>query len=376
MSTRLRPVATALLLALATGIFYGIALGRQPIGPDEARVLWAVQQPIDGAPPLLINTGDRWLQPLGVYASKAAYAAMPGFFAARWVSVLIASLNVGLMFLVGRRLFGSFGAVGASVVLALMPAHMLYGRLGIDAIYVVPFVLLWMYPLLGFLDRDQPSAIALASASLGVGVYATTAAPLTMVFLLVTMVAILIGAGRRKISTLAVATAAFGAMLVPLVIWFALNPQTYLDTYGSWAIHPAHIRNPIELVLAFTNVNTLGTRASAYWGLLDPSFLFFSTAGNRAPLHWAAAPFIILGIYRCATRPSTASVLVLAGTVVAPLAGAGFGQPHYIGNALALLPFMALLAGYGVDATRDLISGRPLEPPGEEYGTYETHQAR
>ncbi|HEX7282478.1 MAG TPA: hypothetical protein VF239_10505, partial [Vicinamibacterales bacterium] len=126
-----------------------------------------------------------------------------------------------------------------------------------------------------------------------------------------------------------------------------------------WAIHPAHIRNPIDLVLANINRNTLGTRASAYWGLLDPSFLFFSSAEGRGPLHWATAPLIILGLYRCATRRSPASILVLTATFVAPIAGAGFGQPHYVVNALALLPLLALLAGFGVDFIRQLISGPP-----------------
>jgi hypothetical protein len=92
-------------------------------------------------------------------------------------------------------------------------------------------------------------------------------------------------------------------------------------------------------------------------------------------LHWATAPFIVLGIYRCATRRSTASLLILAGTAVAPLAGAGFGEPRYIVSALALLPFAALLAGYGVSFILDLLTGSPSRDDAEEHGTGETHQA-
>ena len=43
------------VLALATAIFYGLALGRQPVGRDEARIVSAAQQPITG---VLINAGD------------------------------------------------------------------------------------------------------------------------------------------------------------------------------------------------------------------------------------------------------------------------------------------------------------------------------
>jgi len=329
-------------------------------------VISAAQQ-LPGGPSVLINTGDRWLQPLHVYATAFAHAIVPGFFAGRWASVAIAAINVGLVFLVGWRLFGGYiAAIAAAAVLLLMPAHMYFGRQGIEAISVIPFVLLWLYALLGFLDNDRPAAIAFAAAALGAGVYTTTAAPLTMAFLFLTMIVVLWSVGRRKLSTFVTAVAAFSVMLVPLAVWFALNPHTYLDTYGSWAIHPAHIRNPIDLALANINRNTLGTRASAYWGLLDPSFLFFSSADGRAPLHWITAPLIILGLYSCAARRSPASLLVLAATFVAPIAGAGFGQPHYVANALALLPLVALLAGFGVDFIRQLISGPP-PPPDEEH---------
>jgi hypothetical protein len=152
-----------------------------------------------------------------------------------------------------------------------------------------------------------------------------------------------------------VAAAGFAVTLVPLAAWFALNPQTYLDTYGSWAIHPAHIRNPIDGARAFVNTNTLGTRASTYWGLIDPSYLFFSSDRGRAPLLWAVAPLIIVGIVRCARKwPAVPAVITLAGTIIAPVAGATFGQPSYIANALALLPFVTLLAAYGVDWAADL----------------------
>ena len=84
-----------------------------------------------------------------------------------------------------------------------------------------------------------------------------------MAFLWLTMMVALWVAGRRKLSTLMIAAGTFVAMLVPLAVWFYLHPQTYLDTYGRWAIFAAHLRNPIDGFLAFVNRNTLGTRASA-----------------------------------------------------------------------------------------------------------------
>ena len=368
MSIHLRPIATACLLALATFILYSLELRREPIGPEEARVLSAAQQRPDGLPPLLVNTGgDRWLQPIGVYTTTISHAIAPGFFAGRWASICVASLNVALIFLVAWRLFSRYRpALLAAIILMFTPAHYAFGRIGIDAIYVIPFILIWLYALLEFIDKDRPAAIALAAGALGAGVYSTSSAPLTMVFLWLTMMVALWAAGRRKASTLAIAAGTFVATLVPLVIWFYVHPHTYLDTYGRWAIFAPHLRNPLDGFLAFINRNTLGTRASAYWGLIDPSYLFFSSARSTAPLLMVSAPLIVAGIIRCARQaPNIAAVVVLAGLVVAPLAGSSFGERNYIALALGLLPFAALLAAYGFEEIRELIVGRP-EPVPEE----------
>jgi hypothetical protein len=286
----------------------------------------------------------------------------PGFFAGRWASVIVAAFSVGVLFMVGWRMFGGhIASLAAALALIFMPAFMTYGRQGLEPIYIVPFVAIWLYALTAFIEKDRPSHIAAASAALGAGVYSTTAAPLTMALLWLTMIVVLLTVRRMKLSTLGIAAAGFIVMLAPLAIWFGLHRDTYMDTYGTWAIHPTHIRNPLDGFLALINRNTLGTRASTYWSLIDPSYLFFASAEGRAPLHWIMAPLFAIGIYRCVTKPKAMALIVLAGTLIAPLAGAGFGQPRYIANALALLPFLALLAGYGVDQIRELIV--PAPPP-------------
>ena len=376
LSKRPLPAITACLLALATSIFYGVALGRQPIGPDEARIVSQAQQPVQGVPAPVINAGDRWLQPLNVYATKLAHVVRPGFFAGRWASVIVAAISAGVLFMVGWRIFGGYiASLAAGLALIFMPAFMTYGRQGLEPIYIVPFVVIWLYALAGFIEKDRPSQIAAASAALGAGVYSTTAAPLTMAFLWLTMIVVLVAVRRLKLATLGIAAASFIVMLAPLAIWFGLHRDTYMDTYGGWAIHPAHIRNPVDGVLAFVNRNTLGTRASTYWSLIDPSYLFFASAEGRAPLHWIIAPLLAVGIYRCVTKPRAMALVVLAGALIAPLAGASFGQPRYIANALALLPFLALLAGYGVDQIRELIVPPPPPPPDEEYETIENRRS-
>ena len=321
-----------------------------------------------GVPPLLVTIGgDRWVQPIGLYATALSHAIAPGFFAGRHASIAVAALNVALIFLVAWRLFSRYlPALAAAILLMFTPAHFAFGRLGIDVIYVIPFILIWLYALISFIDRDRPASIALAAGALGAGVYSTPSAPLTMVFLWLTMMVALWAVGRRKLSTLMVAAGAFVAMLAPLAVWFYLYPQTYLETYGRWAIFAAHVRNPVDGFLAFVNRNTLGTRASAYWRLLDPSYLFFSSARSTAPLLMVSAPLIVTGIVRCVRlAPDAAAVVILAGLVVTPLAGSSFGEPEYIALALGLLPFAALLSAYGIEEIRELMVGRPPPAPEE-----------
>lgn len=368
LSIHLRPIATACLLALATVILYSLELRREPIGPEEAAVLSAAQQLPNGAPPLLVHiSGERWAQPVGFYATAISHAIVPGFFAGRHASIFVASLNVALIFLVAWRLFSRYlPALVAALILMFTPAHYAFGRLGLDVIYVIPFILIWLYALLAFIDKDRPVSIALAAGALGAGVYSTPSAPLTMAFLWLTMMVALWVVGRRQLATLLIATGAFVAMLLPLAAWFYWHPQTYLDTYGRWAIFAAHLRNPIDGFLAFVNRNTLGTRASAYWRLIDPSYLFFSSARSTAPLLLVSAPLIVAGIVRCVRLvPNAAAVVVLAGLMVAPLAGASFGEQQYIELALGLLPFAALLAAYGIEEIRELMVGRPQPAPEE-----------
>ncbi len=79
-----------------------------------------------------------------------------------------------------------------------------------------------------------------------------------------------------------------------------------------------------------------------------------------------SAPLIVAGIVRCARlAPNAPAVVILAGLLVAPLAGSSFGEQQYIALALGLLPFAALLAAYGIEEIRELIVGRP-QPAQEE----------
>ena len=52
------------------------------------------------------------------------------------------------------------------------------------------------------------------------------------------------------------------------------HPDAYIDTFGRWAIHPAHVRNPWAGLLAATKWDVMARRTSDFWTYVSPTFLF------------------------------------------------------------------------------------------------------
>ena len=240
------------------------------------------------------------------------------------------------------------------------PAHWSLAQRGTDAIFPVPLVLLWLWNALRFFKRDSMRSLAIAAAALGVSVYSHPAAPLTAAFL---WMLTLVVARRRNRVRLFASTLVFGAAWLPAAWWFFRHPDTYADTFGRWFMFAAHVRNPIAGLQAQINTNTLGVRASFYWGFWDPSWLFFTAKDAAAPLLLISLPLIVLGIVRC-LRQADRSV----GTIVSrQRADRADCRRHVWPSPLpsgrsGVLPILALLAGLGVDYLAGLVGRRrPLE---------------
>jgi hypothetical protein len=315
------------------------------------------QSVLGGNTPLFFHAGgDTWLQPIAVYANAAFRAASAGATAGRIASAIAGSIDIALVFLVAYAIAGTaWAAFAAALVLLVTTGHTALSLTAIDAFFPAVFVLLWLYGVLGFLKRDSPRALLGAAAALGACVYSHPAGPLTAVFLWILTLAITC---RRNRVRLFAATTVFFLMWAPAAAWFFLHPSTYPDTFGRWFVFAAHIRNPLDGLKAFFNPNTLGTRASNYWGFWDPSWLFFSSQSIPAPLPLLSAPFILLAVLRLRHMPRDAMALLTGAALIAPLAGATFGGPHYIVDAAATLPLLAILAGLGVDQFVAVLTGR------------------
>ncbi len=380
MNPRLRSLDVAAAIAILAFGLYALRLGIAPLSADETLLLrqsQAIAQTgrdlSDRTFPLFIQVGDeQWLPPIAVYSTVLMSAVAPPHLAARMASAAAGAVSVALFYLLLARIHPAHWlALAGALLFALTPAHVAYARTGTDAIYPVPFVLLWLIGIWSALSSGRRPPLLAATFALGVGVFTQPAAPLTMGFLMVVTLAALWTSGTRGMRPYCAAIAAFALPVSVAAVWYLFHPDTYTDTFGRWAIHAAHLRYPLDGARAIFNWTTMGARASIIWGTFDPSWLFFGDPAaigralrGAAPFLWPTALLLAIGLPRVFTsgRPGWTVALLLGGAMP-PLAAATFGAPHAIGAFLPFVPFVILVAVGGVGAwrTRSGIIARAVE---------------
>ena len=356
LSPRSLTTPSALAAAILAGItllLYGFELGALTPSPDSVAVL---QQARNLASlELFFHVADeRWLQPLGVYATALLDTLGAGDHSPQIATTIAGALNVALIVIVARMSGARDSvAIAAGLLLMLTPAHRDLARLGTDAILPIAFVLAWLIGVLRFLRVDSAWSLAAAGLALGIGVYSHQTAPLTMIGLAVVTIVTLV-TGRRRPQAVGAFALAFAICLVPAGIWFAMYPDSYADTFGRWVVMKAHIRFPLDGLRAQINWNTVGNRASIFWGYLDPSFLFFAPKGSAvAPFLVCFALLVPLGIHWVlAAAERQTRILLCAAAVIPLLVASTFGQPHALAWAAAFVAAFTLLAGCGVASLR------------------------
>ncbi len=370
MAPRLKSALAICAIAVPLFIASAVGLDRSPVTlhADESYAAAAARSftgrgtDVEGRSfPLYFHAHDNvWLQPILVYVTALWLKIAPYSQASiRMPSVFIGLIDVVLMYCLAKQLFDrELPAVLASAVLGLAPAHFIHSRLALDSLYPVPFVLLWMLFVVGFMKRGTRWLLFGGTLSLGIGVYSHPASVLMMpVYLLLTCVA-LRRTAQEPLATTAIGALGFALPLVPLAVWLTTHPGAYLDTVGVYGIHPAHLRDPIGGLRAFLNWNTLTTRVTTYWEFFDPMFLFVRDPGTlvhstqrAGVLLLPAAVFLPVGIHALVTSANRRHALILlSGFLSAPLAASMVDERYAIARAMALVPFAALIATYGARA--------------------------
>jgi 4-amino-4-deoxy-L-arabinose transferase-like glycosyltransferase len=366
-----------LILVALTGALYLAELDRLPVvlGGDEAQFAVHAEslarsgRDLNGTPfPVFIRIADPlvpnnnsgiWYQPLLVY-TMLPFIKLLGVseWSVRLPVALLAIANVWLMYAIGRRLFRDRRyAVGAALLMALTPAHIIVSRQALDYVAPLPFVLGWFLCLLRFLDTGSLRSIALAGFLIGAGLFSYIAAWLLMpIHLLFTAVAIWRSAWPRQRALYACA-AAFAVPAVLLAIALASNPAMLANTLARYEIGAA------------TSRPGLAERAALYWDYFNPSFLFF--AGGSSPTQATSRvgvfllpllPLLIIGLRDIWRARSGPAMIAAAAFLAAPLPIAITMPPaaaYSIARAMTLLPFGIVIAVYGLQA---MMRERRLRP--------------
>jgi len=362
----------AVMLAAVTFGVYAIALNRRAVNGQE-QVLASASEALrahrgrdaDGRfMPLFVHVGgDTWLPGAQVFAAatidRSGSSSPPPI---RWIVVFTGALDVMMMFALAMRICASapLGCV-AALLLLFTPAHAQFSRLAIqDGVWPLPLLMAWLLGLVIFVDRSarsRRSALAVGVMALAFIAYIEPSGPLTALVFLVLTIAVLRAAGDWRAQDLKPACIAFVMTIVPLALWFVTHRTAYPDTLGRWAVHLAHLRNPLEGVRAATSAMTVATVSGVYWDFLSPTNLFIdgNAAGWCGVFTIPVAVLLLAGVWTIARDYTNADerrpidILLVAGFLCAPLVAATFKEPRVTQRALTIVPFGVLLAARGLE---------------------------
>lgn len=293
--------------------------------------------------------GDVWYQPLALYPSALLIAAgAPRDVALVLPSLAAVCLVIGLTAALARR--AGLPATGAYVAVALLiltPGLLRAARTPGAAALSIATVLVWTVAVFEFVQRPRRIVLLAGAAGLGLSAY-TQPSGVLLVAIMFAFGAVVLGRASRSWSPIMHSAIVLSLTLLPAGVWLVLHPSAYPDTFGRWLIHAAHIRNPIEGVVAFARWHVAERRVSDYWNYFSPTFLFAS--GQLFPL-WGAI-LIPLGVWAGSARRRLR--LVVAAVLVIPLAATMLDVARAAALVLPILPFGAVLAASGLLAITQL----------------------
>ena len=350
---RIRAVLTgaiSLTALVLIGVMYGKSLDQVPphLAHDEvvialnARSVARTGMDLNGSRfPVLFGDsafGMRGGEPLTTYWTALVIKTFgDDEFAVRRASVIVGLLNVTLMFFVARRYFDSVGAgFSAALLLAGTPVHFFYSRVGVEVVYLLPFILGWLFLVINreaYLHHGSVGVISGGAMVLGLSVYAYKAALilapayLCLTVAIVTAQAVARGVPARRIWAMA-AAAVGGFVLVAGP--YAIDALRHTDRVAQ-VVHAYGVGDPTLTFLQnlhdFVRYQSVGTRLGIYFDSFNPTHLFFFGAGGWTDSTRQAGLFLIgagvpigVGLYASlGPMRSFSRSIVAAGFLLAPV---------------------------------------------------------
>ena len=370
---------SVVLLLLFTVFLYTILLDRTPIHLNQDELGFSLNAyslsktgfDENGRffPLYFWHLGVMWATPFIVYLTALFLKFLPlTEIAIRLPSVLVAFINVVLIYFLVKKLFRNhWWGVVAGALLALTPVHFIQGRILLDNLYIVPFVLGWLLFLVKFLEEKEIKFLFLLGLILGFGFYSYHAARIMMPFYLLTTIIALLPEIKKRKRLLLVTVIGFVIPLLPLIAWTQQYPETlFLDQARYTGIYDTST-SPLSGIATILSQESLVHRLNVFISYFNPVFLFL--LGDASLIHSTSlhhplglsqsairagvfllplAIFIPLGLYKVLKEKTALNILIIFGFFTAPIAGAFAGDHYRFSRILVILPFAIILAIYGV----------------------------
>jgi len=348
--TAMKTVAARVVVGAACITFVALTLLLNPQDRSDRRSFLPATSTPAGQLDLLVQDDEgTWRQPMAVYpVAILAGLGVSAELAHRSWGALAGVLTMLLTFTLVKRAVreGELWIAASAVMLLLIaPGFVMQAQVSGAQLLLAPLLLVWLSVVL----TPSPSASAATAfcggLALGACIYTQPAGVLTVPIFFALGAVVLAPSKARRVEILFGAAGVVVAV-APMIFRFAITPDDYPDSFGRWAIHAAHLRNPWDGLVAATRWHVMARRVSEYWHYLNPTFVF-----GRELLGLIAVLLVPLGMWQLSrTAPVAARVILIGGVFAAPLAAVLLDTPRDALSTPMLLPLGAALGAFGVAA--------------------------
>lgn len=272
----------------------------------------------------------------GVHADRAAFAesrradVAPFFLASRTISALAGTATIGIVFAIGRLLWGAGAGLVSSFYLAISLLHVRESHFGTTDVTMTALVALAVWLVLRWQQAPGPGRAMLAGLVAGVATSTKyNGLGVGLPFVIAAAQRLWTGPRTARVGWRTVAIATGLAAVAGLIAFLALSPYVLID----W---PRFVRD----------VTTRGDGLTRPHGIdVGPGWLWHARVTLPAVFGWPLYACSVAGTVGLLVRRCRDSIVVLAF----PLAYAvviGSLDTTFARYALPLVPFMALTAGW------------------------------
>ena len=251
---------------------------------------------------------------------QAIVYALLGFsdFTTRLVSATFSVLTVGLVFLLGRELYGRSAGLLAAFLLAINGYAVSLGRLALLDSTMVFFFTLSMLFLAKWIKSGEPKWGYLLAAGTGVAIMAKVVSFLVIPIAIITML-ILRQFRHLSIRTVMISALVFAASLSPAILQLASNYDVFEDFFSEGASRRINVPETyyLDKLIEFAGISFL---ALTIFGIAGA--LIFREKGDVQCLVWLAVVLIFFQLHPIKgwnyLLPLVPAATLLAGRSIAP----------------------------------------------------------